>query len=114
MIEFVVAVLAAAAGFLLRPLAIRTATRAHRWWSMGEVERRVMKESRRFRKALPRLLHGPYHGRWVIFLHGKVQGDFDDLTTAHRAALKRYGIDGGFCINRVVEGGAWALYNEAR
>jgi hypothetical protein len=67
-----------------------------------EVHQRVLEESKRFRERLPELL-AKYDGRWIIFLRDEVQGDFDDEEAAYTAAVRRFGVRGGFVIARVDE-----------
>jgi hypothetical protein len=66
----------------------------------SDIHARVLEEWQRFRAALPALL-GRYGGRWVVFLYGRVEGDFDDIDAAYVAALERFGPEGGFVVSRV-------------
>ena len=66
-----------------------------------DVHEKVRRESDRFRAALPRLLRSRLKGRWVIFLNGKVEGDFESVEEAYPEARRRFGHDGGFVVARV-------------
>jgi hypothetical protein len=66
-----------------------------------DVRERVFAECDRFYAALPRLLESPLKGRWVVFLNGEVQADFENQFDAYHAAGARFGYDGGFVIARV-------------
>jgi len=65
------------------------------------VREKVRRESDRFRAALPRLLRSRLRNRWVIFLNGQVEGDFDSGDEAFDEATRRFGYDGGFVVARV-------------
>ena len=67
---------------------------------MSEVHDRVRKEHAAFIEALPGLLESD-PGKWVIFIHGAVQGKFDSEDAAFRTALERFGADGGFIVAQV-------------
>jgi len=69
---------------------------------MDSIEERVRAESERFHAALPTLTQR-YAGRWVIYMDGEVQGDYPTLEAAYRAAIEKYGPDGGFVVGQVVE-----------
>ena len=66
-----------------------------------DVHEKVKRESERFRAALPRLLKSRLRNRWVIFLHGKVEGDFESGHEALVEAQRRFGHDGGFVVTQV-------------
>lgn len=70
--------------------------------AMNPVAQQVLEESRRFQSALPRLLP-LYRDKWVIFKDGEVRGSFDDDDDAYVAAVKRFGVHGGFVIAQVTE-----------
>jgi hypothetical protein len=64
---------------------------------MSEIERRVLEETERFRAALPELIkHHP--GRWVVFRDGAVVSDHATEDEAYRAAVVRFGVQGGFVV----------------
>ena len=67
---------------------------------MDQNQQRVLEESRVFRKRLPELMTA-YDGRWVVFLDGDVKDAFDDEESAYVAAVKKFGVRGGFVIARV-------------
>ncbi len=69
---------------------------------MTEVAQRVLEETKRFHRALPDLLP-KYRGRWIVFLDGQFQSDHATEQEAFEAAVKRYGVKGGFVVAQVAE-----------
>lgn len=67
---------------------------------MNVTAQRVLDESKRFRARLPELVPR-YDGRWVVFLDGDVKDDFEGEEEAYVAAVRRFGVNGGFVIARV-------------
>jgi len=67
---------------------------------MTDVHEKVKEESKRFEQALPGLLES-LKGRWVVFLNGAVQGDYETADQAYSDGLKRFGLKGGFVVAEV-------------
>jgi len=66
----------------------------------NDVAARVRVESRELRKQMPELLKH-IRGAWIVFRDRKVQSQHRSSDAALRAALKRYGVHGGFVVARV-------------
>ncbi len=64
----------------------------------------VLAETKRFRQELPQLLKR-YPGRWVVFKNGAVDSDHPDERSAYRAALEKYGPQGGYVVAPVAATG---------
>lgn len=63
---------------------------------------KVLEETKRFHDALPQLVQ-KYAGRWVVFAEGAVVSDHANENDAYKAALERFGVQGGFVVAPVVE-----------
>jgi hypothetical protein len=66
----------------------------------NDVAARVLAESLELRRQMPALLKR-IRGKWIVFRDGKVQSQHRTEDAALRAALKVYGLHGGFVIARV-------------
>lgn len=69
----------------------------------ADINEPVRQEMKRFREALPRLLKGPYAGKWVVFKDGDVRTAHETAAEAHKAGARALGIFGGQVIAQVVE-----------
>jgi hypothetical protein len=66
----------------------------------NDIAARVLAESLELRRQMPVLLKR-IRGKWIVFRDGKVQSQHRTEDAALRAALKAYGVHGGFVIARV-------------
>jgi hypothetical protein len=69
---------------------------------MSRIEKAVLKETRRFREILPRLMR-TYAGQWVVFKGEKVVSAHAAEAEAFEAAVSAFGTDGGFVVALVAK-----------
>ncbi len=66
---------------------------------MDSVYARVYREQEAFNAEVPTLMQ-TIPGKWVVY-RGGVQGVYDDEDAAYADALARFGVEGGFVLDRV-------------
>ena len=69
---------------------------------MADVRETVKEQTRLFMGSLPSLLVA-HRGKWVVFREGAVQSEHNTQNDAFKAAVAKFGLNGGFVVAEVRE-----------